>query len=268
MAREHKVQQRTTKRYPAKSSQRTGSVKWVLFGLVLGFLVSLFGYWHFHGATNPEGSTHQPAHPLKKITPPPVVAHTPQFDFYTVLPKMQAGANMVTQPAQLQPSPVSQPTKPEAATEPASSTTNPAVVATQTADAQQKVLGIAPASTIDQPPAASAVATTKPTQNSTKPAPTDATSVHDNADNSAKTGHFVLQVASVKDYADADRYKAQLSMLGFDVNIQKYLFNGQTWYRVNIGPFASRQTALDQQQRLKENGVKSILVKQALKLPT
>lgn len=267
MARDHRkaIPQRAAKRYPVQSSQRSaGSVKWVLLGLLLGLLVSFMGYWHFHTATNTPNMRQPSVHPPKKIvqTAAPAVGHTPQFDFYTVLPKMQADASVPNQ--QPQPKPV----PPSAKTEPLAPTA--ATVATQTANAQQKVLGIIPdeeePSPVDQAPSAPSItAAAKPTPATHKtPMPEDTVATPAKAESAttSKTGHFLLQVASVKNYAEADRYKAQLSMLGFDVNIQKYMFNGQVWHRVNIGPFASRQTALEQQGRLKENGISSILVKQ------
>lgn len=54
---------------------------------------------------------------------------------------------------------------------------------------------------------------------------------------------YLIQVAAFKNRQDAERMKATLSMKGFDVNIatinQRYI----NWYRVIIGPFASRDDA-------------------------
>ena len=72
---------------------------------------------------------------------------------------------------------------------------------------------------------------------------------------------YILQVASVKEYTDADRLKAELTLLGFNVFIQKYQTGQVTWNRVNIGPYASLQQAATDQNRLRQNNINSILLK-------
>lgn len=50
-------------------------------------------------------------------------------------------------------------------------------------------------------------------------------------------GQYLIQVASFRDYADADHMKAKLALLGIESDIKKAtISNGQTWYRVRIGP--------------------------------
>src|SRR3990167_5784296 len=54
---------------------------------------------------------------------------------------------------------------------------------------------------------------------------------------------FILQVAAVQNQNDAKTLQTQLSQAGYKVFIQPYLVNNATWYRVNIGPFASLSNA-------------------------
>ena len=75
------------------------------------------------------------------------------------------------------------------------------------------------------------------------------------------TDQYMLQVASVKQYTDADRLKAELTLLGFNVFIQKYKAGKITLNRVNIGPYASTQAAKLDQNRLRQNKINSLLLK-------
>lgn len=54
---------------------------------------------------------------------------------------------------------------------------------------------------------------------------------------------YMVQVASFKNMQEATRMKASLLMKGFDVSITSSTQQHMTWYRVIIGPFASRAQA-------------------------
>jgi cell division septation protein DedD len=79
------------------------------------------------------------------------------------------------------------------------------------------------------------------------------------AKNPAPT-HYVLQVASVSTYQDADRLKAQLILLGYSVSISKQIHDGVESFKVNIGPFSSPKAAEARQESLRKDNIKSILV--------
>jgi len=52
---------------------------------------------------------------------------------------------------------------------------------------------------------------------------------------------YMIQAASFRNNKDADRMRANLILSGMDTNIRKTIGkNGKPWYRVVIGPFASR----------------------------
>ncbi|HET6655011.1 MAG TPA: SPOR domain-containing protein [Gammaproteobacteria bacterium] len=52
-------------------------------------------------------------------------------------------------------------------------------------------------------------------------------------------GAYVLQVASFRDYHDADAMEARLALLGLEAHIQQVkIANGETWNRVRIGPIS------------------------------
>lgn len=55
-----------------------------------------------------------------------------------------------------------------------------------------------------------------------------------------KPGAYVLQVASVRHYKDADALNARLALLGLDAHIQPVkIGGGETWNRVRIGPITN-----------------------------
>jgi cell division protein FtsN len=65
----------------------------------------------------------------------------------------------------------------------------------------------------------------------------------------ASPGIYVLQAGSFSSYADADRVKAQLALLGIVSGIQKISIDDKVYHRVRIGPVEdlSRLNALRQQ---------------------
>lgn len=79
---------------------------------------------------------------------------------------------------------------------------------------------------------------------------------------SASKERYLLQVASFQGYADADRLKAQLALLGLQASIQTVeIHGGQTWHRVRVGPFSDREEIASVRQRLKSNGIDAVLLK-------
>jgi cell division protein FtsN len=63
-----------------------------------------------------------------------------------------------------------------------------------------------------------------------------------------KPGSYVLQAGSFKNFADADRMKAQLALLGAEASIQRVTIDDKTWHRVRVGPL----TSLDELNSLRE----------------
>lgn len=74
-----------------------------------------------------------------------------------------------------------------------------------------------------------------------------------------KTQYF-LQIATFKNYAAADHLRAKLALLGFDVYIDKIKSKGDTVLnRINVGPYLFYKSAKQDQQRLNENNINSVL---------
>ncbi len=270
MARNYRNGNKRPSRSYSKKSGGFGGGKWVILGIFIG-LAAAVAYWHYQSPPGEKLLRQQPNHrtitqqsqPLKKsaavITSAPTgpaatpasTQPAPEFDFYTVLPKMQVPANNVQGQAPTPP-PAMRPSNPAMQT-----TSTPTANVPKTTPTQVTI----PPSTA---PTASAAATTPPS--SVKPiAPLEAQTLPAlvaTPSSQAAGQRYVLQVASVQNYGDADRLKAQLTMLGFEVSIQKYQMNGQTWNRVYVGSYNSREAALKQQTALKQNNISSILIKQ------
>jgi cell division protein FtsN len=62
-----------------------------------------------------------------------------------------------------------------------------------------------------------------------------------------RRGTYVLQAGSYKNFADADRVRAQLALQGVESKVQKVSVDNDTWHRIRIGPISN----LDQLNRLR-----------------
>jgi len=72
---------------------------------------------------------------------------------------------------------------------------------------------------------------------------TDAKSVPE-----TRRGTYVLQAGSYKNFADADRVRAQLALQGVESKVQKVSVDNDTWHRIRIGPISK----LDELNRLRQ----------------
>lgn len=72
---------------------------------------------------------------------------------------------------------------------------------------------------------------------------------------------YTLQLASFKEFKDADELKVKLLLAGFDVYIQTVtLNNGDVWHRVKTNKLADIATAQDTSAKLRNYNIKSIVV--------
>jgi cell division protein FtsN len=62
-----------------------------------------------------------------------------------------------------------------------------------------------------------------------------------------RSGTYVLQAGSYKNFADADRVRAQLALQGVESKVQKVSVDNDTWHRIRIGPISK----LDELNRLR-----------------
>ncbi len=88
------------------------------------------------------------------------------------------------------------------------------------------------------------------------------TSPHKTTDTSADKTSYMLQVGSFRKASDADSYRARLALLGIESKVQTVTIdNKDTWHRVQVGPIIGRDKADKIQKQLKQNKIKSLLMK-------
>lgn len=68
---------------------------------------------------------------------------------------------------------------------------------------------------------------------------------------------YSLQLGVFNDYGAADELKAEVTLQGFEATISSFKKEGAMFYRLTMGPFKSKAVALQQQQVLAQNQIKS-----------
>ena len=63
---------------------------------------------------------------------------------------------------------------------------------------------------------------------------------------------YNIQIEAVMDKSGADEMVSRLKTLGYSAQETKVALNGQTWYRVRVGPYASAEEATAAQNKLRE----------------
>ncbi len=66
------------------------------------------------------------------------------------------------------------------------------------------------------------------------------------------TKPYNIQIQAVMDKSGADEMVSRLKTLGYNAQEERVALDGQTWYRVHVGPYASADEATAAQTRLRE----------------
>ena len=75
-------------------------------------------------------------------------------------------------------------------------------------------------------------------------------------------GKYALQVGSFRGAEQADRFKAELVLQGFEVTVQTVTINNtDTYHRVRIGPFKDLDALNKARSRLNKQGIENKLIK-------
>ena len=73
---------------------------------------------------------------------------------------------------------------------------------------------------------------------------------------------YVLQAGSFRKFAQADRLKAELALIGMPAQIQTVsIEGGSKWHRVRVGPFTNLQALNEARSELQSNGLKVMVLK-------
>jgi cell division protein FtsN len=76
-----------------------------------------------------------------------------------------------------------------------------------------------------------------------------------------RSGTYVLQVGSYKNFADADRVRAKLALLGIVSNVQKVTVDNDTWHRIRIGPISKLDELNRMRQTLHKADVDALMIR-------
>ena len=74
-------------------------------------------------------------------------------------------------------------------------------------------------------------------------------------------GGYMLQAGSFRRVADAERLKGNLALRGLEARVEQGNVNGQTVYRVRIGPYPSLQDTNQVRADLADEGIEAAVVR-------
>ncbi len=79
---------------------------------------------------------------------------------------------------------------------------------------------------------------------------------------SASKEAYILQMGSFRKFADADRMKANLALIGIEAEVQKVSINNKdTYHRVRSGPYRSQAQLNRVRQLAKDNNISTLVIK-------
>ena len=74
------------------------------------------------------------------------------------------------------------------------------------------------------------------------------------------TTQFFLQAGSFRKREDADKVRAQILLLGQNVQVESGKVRDETWFRVLVGPYANREQLASAQKQLAGSGFSNLLL--------
>lgn len=234
----------TTRRAPRKQARRgIPGWLWGLAGLVAGFFLAQ--YVQQSAPTPlatvlpkpPASAPEQPATPGEGESDEP---RMPTFEFYTLLPESEVIAPRSDSVAPPRPQPV-----PEvAATTPAT----PAPDDTPPDDAEAA-----------DPIAAELVRISEAME---RQAQADSDASDDDTPADSDQSRYMLQAASFRETGDAERLAGRLRDFGLRANItQVQSGGGETWHRVQVGPYEERSEINRAQDLMSTQGIEPLLIR-------
>lgn len=72
---------------------------------------------------------------------------------------------------------------------------------------------------------------------------------------------YLLQAGSFRGSTEAERRRAQIQALGLTARVEAVTAGGDTWYRVQAGPFTSPDTLASARDRLSGAGIETLLLR-------
>ena len=81
------------------------------------------------------------------------------------------------------------------------------------------------------------------------------------SETTAKSRRYLLQAGSFRNEEDARRLRVELVLQGLEPKVEEVdVRNGETWFRVQLGPFSDQETLNKTQSVLAENRIDSLLL--------
>ncbi len=74
-----------------------------------------------------------------------------------------------------------------------------------------------------------------------------------------KTTQYLLQAGSFRKFAEADKLRARLALMGIESRVEKAHVGTVIWNRVKIGPFRHSSSVSSIKKRLRQNGIDVIV---------
>lgn len=74
--------------------------------------------------------------------------------------------------------------------------------------------------------------------------------------------NYTLQAGAFKLQEDADSMKARLALIGFEARILTAEVNGQSLYRVRVGPYVGLEDMNKVRVKLAESGIEASVIRQ------
>jgi len=75
----------------------------------------------------------------------------------------------------------------------------------------------------------------------------------------AKTSKYIMQAGSFRDFAEADKLRARLALMGIESRVEKAKVGNVIWNRVKLGPYARSSSVSAIKKRLRSNGIDVIV---------
>lgn len=226
--------QRKAPREPGSGFRLPGWL-WGMVGVVAGFFLAQ----HQHGTAPwqaqddtpqatvlPKSSQGGDERGAARQSENPSEPAMPTFEFYTLLPETE-----VIAPGVALPSTVSRPEVAETSNEPAAD-------ATGDDDLIAQVIA----------------ANTRPEEQSSAQVPTPAQAP------AAAPERYMLQAASFKDLADAEQLRSRLRNLSLLAQITEVQASGDTWHRVQVGPYEDTRELNRAQDLMTTQGIEPLLI--------
>ncbi|MGP9684258.1 SPOR domain-containing protein [Halomonas sp. AOP25-F1-15] len=207
---------------------------WGLAGMAIGFFLAQ----HQHGTApwqeqseppqatvlpKPSGSEERDA---ARATEGPAEPSMPTFEFYTLLPETEVIAPGVTLPSSV--------VRPEVTEQTAESST-----------ASDAAAG-------DDPIAQVIAANTRPED--------QVSAAQESAASSSTPSRYMLQAASFRQLSDAEQLRGRLRNLSLLAQISEVQADGNTWHRVQVGPYEDTRELNRAQDLMATQGIEPLLI--------